>query len=345
MKQIGIHHDILRSRYTVEGSEWTQTIIHPSHFTFPKPVIENVTTLEEMESIINDLQQSHSITEGRLYNWALIQYNDEQRLFISVHHLAIDLVSWRIIAEDLELLLNDKSLPHKTTSFKEWSEQLSEEFGNSSANWKQHETPVFNILQSRSLPLEPSPTSNSFTVSLPEEFTNQLDMANISFRTNVQELVLASLVQSLSSLQGQNDSIRIHLEGHGREPWNDSLDITRTVGWFTSLFPVVLPVHEIDIKKQLKSVKQIIRSIPQNGITYGLQETKEFQNETNIVFNYLGRFQSFEGSKAFFNEDQIVKRFEVDPNMITEENAVITAYHENKKLFIRMQYDDNLDVK
>ncbi|KAJ2988970.1 hypothetical protein HDV02_005253, partial [Globomyces sp. JEL0801] len=183
------------------------------------------------------------------------------------------------------------------------------------------------------------------------DISNQLEKANSAFRTNIQELTLSSLVTSLNQLSNSNQSIRIFMEGHGREPWNDTMDISRTVGWFTSLFPVVLSFNA-DYKSQLMNVKQVLRQSTSHGISYNEslvnQDQKvasQLKSELRITFNYLGRFQGSKSANSFFKKSTLVKS---QDSLIVDslrENVLITCFHSDGKLGLSITFDGSIDKR
>ncbi|WP_339373151.1 condensation domain-containing protein, partial [Paenibacillus elgii] len=140
--------------------------------------------------------------------------------------------------------------------------------------------------------------SETITVQWTQEETEQLlKQAPRAYNTEVNDLLLTALGTAIHEWTGM-EQVPVNLEGHGRESILPDLDITRTVGWFTSQYPVVLQVAGGQkIAQRIKQTKEGLRHIPQKGVGYGilryLSESGErdvFRAEPEISFNYLGQF-------------------------------------------------------
>ncbi len=325
------HHDALRMRFVRTESGWRQ-------FVCGLDRLENlgISDLSQVPELRNEeataaeiakLQSSLNLSEGPVLRFHLFKFGPDQpdRLFITVHHLVMDGVSWRILLEDLQtayeqLRRNEAvQLPHKTTSFKHWAELL-EQYANSSRAtedlgiWlNQAQSQIF------ALPLDCPDGMSRNTVesecvvyaSLPPDATHAL-LREIpaSYGTEINDVLLAAFVRTLSDWT-QSDSFLIDLEGHGREEVIEGVDLSRTVGWFTALFPVLLHLERgASAGEDLRSTKEQLRRVPNHGIGYGLMRYLNRDPETTgklrqlkqaeICFNYLGQFdQSFAESRLF----------------------------------------------
>jgi hypothetical protein len=97
-----------------------------------------------------------------------------------------------------------------------------------------------------------------------------LTKANKAYRTQPQELLLAALTKTLGNIT-QKSNLQIMMEGHGREELSSDLDITRTLGWFTTLYPLSLELPDINLESEIiKTVKEKLRAVPKRGFGYGL---------------------------------------------------------------------------
>jgi amino acid adenylation domain-containing protein/non-ribosomal peptide synthase protein (TIGR01720 family) len=227
-------------------------------------------------------------------------------LVLAVHHLVVDGVSWRILLEDLAsayaqaLTGQPVVLGTKTTSFQQWARTLTEHaatggFDAELTHWRQlaeHPGP--------GLPVEGTGPNTvavmrSVQVSLDAGRTTAL-LAKVPevYRTQINDVLLTALTAALGSWTEQPEVV-IDLEGHGREELFDGIDLSRTVGWFTTLFPVALPVTPgADWGTRLRAVKEYLRAIPGRGLGYGalryLTTTELGALTPAISFNYLGQF-------------------------------------------------------
>jgi amino acid adenylation domain-containing protein/non-ribosomal peptide synthase protein (TIGR01720 family) len=309
LKQLLIHHDALRLRFELTNFGWQQFNDLP-HESIPFVEIE-IQQSYEINAIATQLQASLNLSTGSLLKVARFKLGENQsdKLFIAIHHLAVDAVSWQILLEDFRTAYRQIErgqpiqLPAKTTSFLVWAEKLKQ-YSQSAELKKELDYWLSEVNKSVSpLPVDflgganTVASSNMLSVTLSvEETQTLLQYIPTTYRSKIDEVLLTALGLTFAEWTGEN-SLLIDLEGHGREPLFTDVDISRTVGWFTSLFPVVLELgDESTVNQALKQVKQQLRSIPNGGIGYGLlryfggdeiaQPLRKLQAEVN--FNYLG---------------------------------------------------------
>ncbi|KAJ3406217.1 hypothetical protein HDV05_006120, partial [Chytridiales sp. JEL 0842] len=313
------HHDMLRCRFYQDSSDvWIQEIMPPTE-TEDVNVTAALTVDDSMfEEIVAIKQRSLSITKGPLYSVHLADFdNGSQKLFFTIHHLVIDLVSWRIVLDDLERLLLGGRLETKTMSFKDWSQSLSKKATDFNPNaWDKYLS-----TSEKGMELPEAETAYKVEVGLAKDMASQLDKASALYNTNVQELVLAGLALAWIDWSSHGSCTKgelvFDLEGHGREPWDDDVDISGTVGWFTTIYPIKLPMERnASVQDLLLDIKEKLRSIPDRGLSYGAIKYLAEENSDNasikshslapILFNYFGRFQQLNG-KGFFVNDNSVK--------------------------------------
>jgi non-ribosomal peptide synthase protein (TIGR01720 family) len=144
-------------------------------------------------------------------------------------------------------------------------------------------------------------SSRTVSVFLTEEQTRTLlQEVPKAYKTQINDVLLTALVQSFAKYTGSK-SLLVDLEGHGREELFEGVDLSRTVGWFTSCFPMHLQLESVDnLAAALKSIKEQLRSIPSKGIGYGILRYLSYdaatrsklsaQTHAPISFNYLGQF-------------------------------------------------------
>jgi len=258
VQQLLVHHDALRLRFVPED-EHTQQINATAQEPVPFSVIDlSHLSAEEQQTAMkaadSKLQASLNLSTGPIVRVALFQLGLDQpaRLLFIIHHLAVDGISWRILLEDLATAYQQISrgeaikLPPKTTSFQDWGDRLIE-YGQSDAlameldYWLSQSS--FKVT---ALPLDyPSAEEDntlasaaSVSLSLSEEQTRAL-LQNVpsAYNTQINDVLLTALVQSFAQWTGER-SLLVDLEGHGREDLFEDVDLSRTVGWFTTLFPV-----------------------------------------------------------------------------------------------------------
>ena len=333
LEELVRHHDALRFRYAREGTEWRQ--YYSTVDETPSVKWVDITDLDEsgqaraieMETVF--AQARLCLDQGPLWGVSYFDAGPDQpgRLLIVVHHLAVDGVSWRPILEDLETAyLQLKAgqmvrLPPKTTSFKSWSEEL-QEFAESDplqgelAYWERvtasqaQPNAEEGSLQNISTVNNTEGTAQTVTALLGTTETEALlHVVPGVYNTQINDVLLTALARAWQQSTGSR-ILFTNLEGHGREHLIKDLDLSRTVGWFTSIFPVrlELPVSEGDWEpgQALKSIKEQLRKVPRRGIGYGLLRYLKGGSvlaampEPMMVFNYFGQFdQVVSGSKLF----------------------------------------------
>ncbi|MGW5531943.1 amino acid adenylation domain-containing protein, partial [Streptomyces xanthochromogenes] len=227
-------------------------------------------------------------------------------LTLSAHHLVVDAVSWRLILEDLDtayraLRAGERPDPGaKSTSFRAWAQRLA---AHTAAGGFDTEVPYWQTQQAQGpLPVDLPGGANTaaeeatVTAALDAEDTRRLlqDVPD-AYRTRVNDVLLYALGRVLARWTGR-DRVALALEGHGREDLFQDVDLTRTVGWFTSLYPIALDVvRDAATGTALKAVKENLRAVPRGGIGYGalrhLRPTaaRDLPGLPQISFNYLGR--------------------------------------------------------
>jgi non-ribosomal peptide synthase protein (TIGR01720 family) len=229
-------------------------------------------------------------------------------LLIVIHHLVVDGVSWRILLEDFQTLYQQlsggekPSLPAKTTSFKTWAARLAEHARSDALRdelsyWLSGKDSVTR------LPLDEAGGANTvaeartLSVSLDADETRALlQEVPVRYRTQINEVLLTALVRAFAQWTA-SPSLLVDLEGHGREEIVDDVNLSRTIGWFTTIFPAVLDCGTAQSAVEaLQLVKEQLRAIPNRGIGYGLlryasSDTAALQNlpQAEVRFNYLGQ--------------------------------------------------------
>lgn len=364
--QVYRKHDALRLQY--EQKDDTYTGVYSQSI----PEVEIVAIAEEAASFSEELtnictsyQLGLSIEEGVVSKFVFVETPSQEttnRLFITVHHLAIDGVSWRIILKDLSsylsLLLEGKGLPveEKTTSYRQWQQSLqeyasSERLVSEKSYWKSVASKATIIPQDTSHDGVTTHAENKhYTVSLSKEQTQLLlQESHQAYGTEINDLLLAALTTSLSSWSGTNEIV-IGLEGHGREELFDTVDITETVGWFTSLYPVALKNFENDLETTIVETKENLRAIPNKGIGYGVLRylstddtirTELSIDTEQIIFNYLGQVGQEQGEEGTFSFSSENKGKEIGEANHTGSKITINCIIVDGVLSLSWSYDAN----
>jgi amino acid adenylation domain-containing protein/non-ribosomal peptide synthase protein (TIGR01720 family) len=308
-QQILRHHDALRLRFAETDGQWQQFHADPDTAiaTAPLQVIDlaHLPLTEQPQAVaVHTGFPNFNLTES-LGQITLFRLGHAQpdRLLLSFHHLVIDGVSWQILLEDLVNAYQQcdraqpPKLPAKTTAFRDWSEQLVQ---YAQSELLQAELPYWSgICSSQPIPLVHSLKSDrhAFTVVLESEITAAL-LKQSARRTRINEMIIAALVLTLKQ-QTKQDNVRIDLEGHGREDLFE-VDLSRTIGWFTSIYPIGINLLNIgSIQEALTATQEVLQSVPNHGIGYGIlkylsrSESLQKISPSTVKFNYLGSLDRF----------------------------------------------------
>ncbi|WP_236147178.1 non-ribosomal peptide synthetase [Scytonema millei] len=311
VQKIVEYHDALRLRFVRQESVWQQfNADFDGIETFTQIDLSALSPAEQREAIAsaaNEIQASLDLSSGSLIRVAFFDLGASQpsRLLIVIHHLAVDGVSWRILLSDLQTVYQQLSqgetiqLPPKTTAFKHWAERLTDYARSPALQQELEYWLAVTRQQITRLPLDFPDGENTVaqarTVAIAlsrEETQALLQEVPAAAQTQMGDVLLAALAPALKQWTGANSHI-IDLEGHGREAIFDDIDLSRTVGWFTTIFPVLLDLGTAnDLGDTLKTVKQQLRAIPNRGIGYGVLRYlsgSQLGSQAEIQFNYLGQ--------------------------------------------------------
>ncbi|HEX3531179.1 MAG TPA: amino acid adenylation domain-containing protein [Thermoanaerobaculia bacterium] len=348
------HHDALRLCFHLEGTAWRQVNAAPGG-PVPFTVFDLSTLSPEqqtgaLEIASAALQASLDLAQGPLLRVAHFDFGPDRpgRLLFLAHHLVIDGVSWRVLLEDLETAYRRAcgeavDLPAKTLSYQRWAEALHE---RSRAAEVHAEAPFWLAQARRELAGLPCDLVGENTRASARTLEVELDAAETvallrdtprAYQTRPDEVLLTALVLALTGGR-RGATLRVDLEGHGREDLGEEVDVSRTVGWFTALYPLVLQVEDPAPGEALKSTKEQVRTVPGRGLGHGLlrhlsdgpvRAELERAPAAEVVFNYLGQLSQVEQASALF----VPAREPVGPleaaaglrRHVLEINAAVTA--------------------
>jgi amino acid adenylation domain-containing protein/non-ribosomal peptide synthase protein (TIGR01720 family) len=322
--QLIAHHDMLRARFhgndagappriAIDAGSAEAAFLHFDYSALPA---EEKTAALQAEA--DRQHRSLNLQKGPLLRAALFRWGDGRadRLLLIIHHFVVDGVSWRVLLSDLATALVQQrqgapiALPGKTTSFQYWSKRLQEHSNSPEAiaeldYWRaQALGPAMPIPTDTSLGAAANTKESAEHVTRPlaADLTQALlQQVPQAYRTQINDVLLTALVRTFSAWTG-NSRLRILLEGHGREELFPDVDLSRTVGWFTAAFPVVLPCVEGEPPEaSLVRVKEALQAVPRHGIGYGLlrysnpdpaiRAELSAAAEPQVSFNYLGSFE------------------------------------------------------
>jgi amino acid adenylation domain-containing protein/non-ribosomal peptide synthase protein (TIGR01720 family) len=309
------HHDALRSVFMRKNEDITQYVRGMGEGLYTLEVFDFTGQDQYQPAIVaaaEELQSQIDLENGPLVKLGLFKSPDGDYLVVIIHHLVVDGVSWRILFEDIAESYRQAekdgeiSLPPKSYSLKNWADELYK-YANSGNLLKEvdfwskltHET-VGRLPQKPGVSANKIKNSRSLVVSLSDTATDKL-LKNVhqAYNTEINEILLAALGMTLYHWTGL-DRFLINLEGHGRENISEGFDHSRIVGWFTSIHPVLIANSDSEnTGAWIKSVKDILRRIPNKGVGYGILKyitapentrTIDFGIKPEINFIYLGQF-------------------------------------------------------
>lgn len=313
------HHDALRTTFSIEGDKVTQVINKDTEeFNFCKEydVIGN-NYISEIKAISNSIQESMNLKTGPLMKIIFFHHEKEEYILIVMHHLITDNISWRILTDDFqqvyESLREDQKvdLGDKTMSYQQWSSLLimrykQGEFLQAKEYWEEFLIKNSNYIEKLEYTLQNKiKDTGVLSISFSKNETKKLQNETTNaYKTEVNELLLTALSMTMNQFLS-TDKVLVDIEGHGREIQDLDIDISRTIGWFTSIYPIMLEYDkEKDLGNMIKLIKDHIRRIPDKGMSYGVlkyQDNMSMKLNACISYNYLG----------IISNKQITSKFEI----------------------------------
>lgn len=318
-------HDMLRARFEKNVAQWS---IHWPESNSNDFLFESIDLSlldgDERQAVLlenaNRLQSSLNIHTGPLSCVARFKFgaNEPDRLLWIIHHLVVDGVSWRILLQDLESVVTKYDmagsidLEPRSHRFATWLDRLhahaqTTPMKEQASFWRQIAQSPGDMLPfdiaGAFLEHNTSDTTNSVTVTVSEKVSDViLRTLPDRFKATINDILLTALHSAISAWTGQSN-VGITLEGHGRQALFDDLDITETVGWFTTTYPVNL---KLDVSRpfseRVRDTKHYLQNVPQLGIGFGLLRylSEDFDlrqylagiEHQAIGFNYLGQFRN-----------------------------------------------------
>ncbi|WP_315782233.1 non-ribosomal peptide synthetase, partial [Bradyrhizobium sp. SZCCHNR2011] len=333
LASILIHHDALRSRFIRDATGWRQEPLAVADVTVALTHVDLAELAPEartaqLTTTAATLQKSLDPSAGRLTAVAWFDFGADTpgRLLFVIHHLVVDGVSWRILVEDVMAAYDQLergssvTLPPRTTSFGGWARRLADYARGADAAgqldyWTSicRDVPLLPVDHATGARRATYGETTSLTIDLPADETQALlTVVPKAYHSRINDALLAALAIALAdwrAARGAPETVSlVDLEGHGRESIFPTVDLSRTVGWFTTMFPVRLDAGQVDLRDALhggpaagvvlRRIKDHLRDVPHGGIGWGLlrylnpETVKILQSlpRASISFNYLGRF-------------------------------------------------------
>ncbi|WP_301126983.1 non-ribosomal peptide synthetase [Streptomyces cacaoi] len=324
------HHDALRTRFRTEDGV-TRAHIPAPDGTPPEVAHLDLGSVPDPEAaeqrILDATRAGLDPAAGPLLKAAVLTHPDGRaaRLFVAVHHLVVDGVSWRILLDDLATAYGqaargeEPDLGARTTSFRDWASGLVAHAGSGAldgeiAYWDgvfrgpEEQEGTAGAAAGLPVDLDGGNLDSNQAVARAEldEETTRLLLQEVPgrYRTQINDVLLSALGRTLTDWSG-GDGVLVNLEGHGREEILDGVDLSRTVGWFTTQFPVRLAAPGTRRwRPVINQVKRQLRAVPQRGIGYGLlrwvRGALRPAPEPPVSFNYLGQYDASDRGDGFY---------------------------------------------
>ena len=306
------HHDMLRA-IVRNGQLFVRNTDEPNLYGWEQlDYTQDTDYVKNIERECRNRQASISLTSGPLFKVVLFNTPDYDAILMVCHHLVVDGVSWRVLLEDLNTAYAQASegaaivLPTKTHSFREYAETLhayadSHELSLEKPYWDSVQEKLQSLPSSQAK--DSSRSMQQVNGSLDVQTTHSITTtAGNPYHADINDLLMTALGRSYYKLTG-NDAVSVQFEGHGREYIGNAQLLTdRTVGWFTSVYPVVLEHLDGDLRSCLRQTKETMHRIPNKGVGYNILRylSDEITYSTGqcalIGFNYLGEMSAQDSS-------------------------------------------------
>jgi amino acid adenylation domain-containing protein/non-ribosomal peptide synthase protein (TIGR01720 family) len=366
------HHDALRLRFRRAESGWQPVNLAPGA-AVPFSVVDlSALDLDEHDAVlgtaVDSVKATLNLSNGPIMQVTLFKRGVEKPALLVwvIHHLAVDAVSWRILLEDLHRAYEQLDrgdgvhLPRKTTAFKSWSERLcayaqSDDFTTELEYWlADAQRPVARLSRDYATKSESNTVASAADVTLSLEQKETSDLLHVlprTYNTNINDVLVAALAMTWAFAPHQGDLL-IDLEGHGREELFADMDLSRTVGWFTTVFPVrVAPADHSNPDEVLKAVKSQLDRLPNKGLGYGLarylagdvsRAALRALPQAELSLNYLGQFDQILSDAPLFDWFEPAILLTESPRGLRRYLFEITAFVTSGKLHVKWTYSRNI---
>ena len=285
-------HDVLRLTFKGKQQTYQESIILPELLVLNRKDLSE----EDLIKIFTQWQSEFNLENGPLWKIGYIfGYRDGgASIYVAMHHLIIDMVSWRILIEDIKSLYHGEALAEKNSSYRQWVEAVKHyavQHVSEVDYWQSVIEGQPNYKQNSAITRERQ--INNIQLSY-EKTKALLQAANQAYHTEINVLLLTALAYALRDWHKEDQSY-ITLEYHGREEISEVIDVSRTVGWFTTLYPVRLSL-QATLTESIKYIKEALQGVSQKGLgysalrDYGHSEKLKRHILPAISFNYLGQF-------------------------------------------------------
>ncbi|WP_136807589.1 non-ribosomal peptide synthetase [Desulfosediminicola flagellatus] len=359
------HHDMLRSRFFEDDTGvWRQEVMeHTSPVRFEYVDLrQNALGLDAMREHSCGVMSRTDLAAGSPFAAVLYRMHDDDRLLLTAHHLVVDGVSWRILLQDLHsaytqiLSGNEPGLGVKTTSFKEWSDRLAVHAQSLQPKRRIWSENTSNI---QSKPVSSPYVSEPFTYKERQRHSKHLSRdlskrlqthVHQAYQTGITDMLVCAFGRAVHNEAG-TDCFAITLEGYGRESIFEDVELDRTVGWFTSMYPVVLDFSSsVEVAENIQAVQRAIHKAGSVGIEFGMRRWGSGSKSSDrrealppILFNYLGDFDGELRSDLFELATEEVGAV-IHPDAIVPFALEVTGMCTDGRIQLSIEYGTTIDT-
>lgn len=311
IKALVKHHDMLRAKYTLDNGEWKQDIqslesdpFEIREFTYNNAFGEEKSKQQEwLDQQIENIQKKMSLENGILTQIGFFHMPEEELLFIAVHHLVMDGVSFRIILRDMGELINGilnnetVSLVPKTVSYPKYSAAVNNLKDNevTLSNWEEIDTSKLEYISSKRQKIKLKNRSTKI-IELDSSIKKHLeDYTRVVKGTEFADVLMTIFSKAISDVM-EITHFAIEVEHNGRGLQDQKYDVSNTVGWFTSIYPIIFNAESQDISYLIDNMTNMQQKYRKNSAEYMMGRMMEHNKSSiydvnaEICFNYLGDF-------------------------------------------------------
>ncbi|KAK0630903.1 hypothetical protein B0T17DRAFT_234637 [Bombardia bombarda] len=361
LKGLVKRHSSLRSRFVkssnLSGGEIWQQVISTDVENSHQFAMHRISEVDEIDGIIHRSHCAIDMFNGPLFIVDLINGSQDQLLSMIAHHAVVDLVSWRVIIRDLELVLQGETLPPQLSlPWQVWC-GLQENYAQQNLPPRvayPHYSKIASVpveywgMESRHNLMKDVATTKIQLDAVATTFLMNPDYYQ-TLRAQPVDLFLAAIFHSFNHVFPDHGTPTIFRESHGREPWDDWIDISSTVGWFTTMYPIQIDSGRHDLRDTVRRVRDAQRRVPRNGWPYfasryhNLKGMEDFSLPpmVEIIFDFLGRYQQLEREDGLF-EQQSWENSDVGPEFHRPGLFEVTAEIIRGSLQLRFDYNSNM---
>ena len=300
LNEVFNYHDILKSSFKTSNDPIQITTDQKLYDWYELDLSNRKfeDSIEEIQRFGNEIVSTIDIEKGPLVKVIKYSCHTDDYILFAIHHLVVDAYSWRILMGDiyegytLRVMGKNVSLPGKTMSYKKWSEKIKEytdtiSFDKDVIKWKEvikYDTPLF---------IEPDERKgmNSIVKRLDASIVSSIEEKICKvFNADMQDVLLTTFSRAIAKMTGVKEFL-VNVEAHGRDELFPEINVGRTVGWFTAIYPVNVRTSA-DFSDDLIRTKDNLRKIPQNKQSYGaaiyVSNDDSMRCAPSVCFNYLG---------------------------------------------------------